>query len=651
MLYLAFKSVNMKKTLFFLLLISFGNTYAQSSRVIDSLQIALKKGTEKQKIITLLNISDEYSNFDLNKAIFYANKSLIKAKKLQNDSLIGLSYNSIANNFQYKTEIDSALKYHKKALEIRIKIQDSIGLADTYNNLGIFYDTKGEFSNAIKNYFNALYFYEKKQKVTKQGMVCSNIGIVFKAQKEYKKAIIYYRKAYELYSKTDDNFGKTTSAGNLGSILINLKQYNESLKYSTIAKNGYEKLGYERFVGYPLSSIAYVYDSLHKFRIANSKYIESIKLHEKFQNNFEIAEVSGSFANCLIKQAKYAQSIVLAKKSLYYSKIAKAYLLEINSYQSLAIANSKLGNYEGAYKFSKLYNFGKDSIFKTQNSKSIFELETKYQTAQKEKLIIQQQAQAEQSRIYLIGTTVLALLTALIGFLIYRQQKLKSAQQEKEFELKSAISTIENQNKLQEQRLNISRDLHDNIGSQLTFIISSVDNIKYAFEITNEKLDNKLTSISSFAQETIVELRDTIWAMNSNEITFEDLENRINNYIEKAKEAKDQISFSFAIDFVLKNQKLTSVQGMNLYRTIQEAVNNAIKYANATVITISAKQVQNQIKITIQDNGNGFNEATIKKGNGLKNMRKRIEEIGGEFHLLSSTKGTQVEIILTNNQV
>ena len=197
--------------------------------------------------------------------------------------------------------------------------------------------------------------------------------------------------------------------------------------------------------------------------------------------------------------------------------------------------------------------------------------------------------------------------------------------------------------------MSISRDLHDNIGAQLTFIISSIDNIKYAFDITNEKLDNKLTHISSFAKETILELRDTIWAMNSNEISFEDLEIRINNYIEKAKEAKDQISFSFAIDPILKGQKLTSVQGMNIYRTIQEAVNNSIKYANASVVSISAKVVDNQLKISIQDNGIGFDETTIEKGNGLQNMQKRIEEIGGVFHLSSSNEGTRIDILLKKN--
>ena len=213
--------------------------------------------------------------------------------------------------------------------------------------------------------------------------------------------------------------------------------------------------------------------------------------------------------------------------------------------------------------------------------------------------------------------------------------------------MKSAISLIETQNKLQEQRLNISRDLHDNIGSQLTFIISSVDNIKYGFDIDNKKLEDKLTNINSFAKETIVELRDTIWAMNSNEITFEDLESRIHNFIDKAKEAKDEIQFSFQTDSVLKLIKLTSIEGMNLYRTIQEAVNNSLKYANATMIAITVKRIKDHIQITIHDNGIGFDQETIQKGNGLQNMQKRIEDIDGKFLLKSqSTIGTTITIVL-----
>jgi signal transduction histidine kinase len=628
----------MKKTLFFLMLIGFGNANAQNNSVIDSLQLALKKGTEKQKIITLINISDEYSNFDLDKAIFYANKCLIKAKQLQNDSLIGLSYNAIANNFQYKTELDSALKYHKKALVIRIKIKDSIGLADTYNNLGIFYDTKGEFSNAIKNYFNALYFYERKQRIAKQAMVCSNIGIVFKAQKEYKKAIVYYRKAYELYSKTEDNFGKTTSAGNLGSILINLKQYDESLKYSTIAKNGYEKLGYERFLGYPLSSIAYVYDSLHKFKIANSKYIESIKLHEKHRNNFEIAEVSGAFANCLIKQADYTQSIVLANKSLLFSKLAKAYLLEINSYQILAIANSKLGNYKDAYRFSKLYNFGKDSIFKTQNSKSIFELETKYQTAKKEKLILQQQTESKQKNIWLILISSIA----TIGLLLFRQQRLKSKLQKEQAQLENELLQEQSNFKIQEQRLEISRELHDSVGSQLTFIISILDNLKNAPVKLENTFEKKIDNLSGYANTSISELRDTIWALNTDNLTINELETRILNFVKDASESVETINFDFKNNSVT-NFQLTSKQGINLFRVVQEAVNNAVKHSKASQINIILDENENQLAMKIQDNGKGFDyEEKRKKSYGLTNLQNRIKELNGDFEVITNETGTTI---------
>ncbi|MBC7641203.1 MAG: ATP-binding protein, partial [Flavobacterium sp.] len=120
----------------------------------------------------------------------------------------------------------------------------------------------------------------------------------------------------------------------------------------------------------------------------------------------------------------------------------------------------------------------------------------------------------------------------------------------------------------------------------------------------------------------------------------------INNFIEKAKLSQEKISFSFAIDDNLKSKKLTSVQGMNIYRTIQEAINNALKYSEADIIAVNIKQQNNQTVINIKDNGKGFDEATIEKGNGLKNMQKRIEEIDGKFGLNSGNDGTNVKIII-----
>lgn len=138
------------------------------------------------------------------------------------------------------------------------------------------------------------------------------------------------------------------------------------------------------------------------------------------------------------------------------------------------------------YYFEK-YNALKEKTLATAVLQQTAELETKYETAKKEKLLLQKEVETKRKTATIIILALVAFFIALVGFLIYRQQKLKN-QQQQEFQLKSAIAQVENQNKLHEQRLAISRDLHDNIGAQLTFIISSVENLKFGFPGMEEKV-------------------------------------------------------------------------------------------------------------------------------------------------------------------
>jgi len=192
--------------------------------------------------------------------------------------------------------------------------------------------------------------------------------------------------------------------------------------------------------------------------------------------------------------------------------------------------------------------------------------------------------------------------------------------------------------------LRISRDLHDNIGSQLTFIISSIDNLKYGFDIKDGKLTQKLESIGSFASSTIDELRDTIWAMNKSEISFEDLQSRISNYIDKAHLSDDKINFSFVVDEnVDLDRTFTSLEGMNIYRIIQETIHNSIKHGQATEIKVGVKQEEDNLQFEIMDNGIGFEPTKVETGNGLNNMKKRAHEIKAELSILSKKKkGTNI---------
>src|SRR5690606_20282594 len=214
----------------------------------------------------------------------------------------------------------------------------------------------------------------------------------------------------------------------------------------------------------------------------------------------------------------------------------------------------------------------------------------------------------------LYAALAFALILGLIGYLFYNQQKLKNKQLLKENELKDALLKIETQSRLQEQRLNISRDLHDTIGAQLTFIISSIDNLKYGFDIKDKKLTDKLDSISNFTSSTIYELRDTIWAMNKNEVTFDDLQSRISNFIDKAHVIDDGTTFSFDVSKDISITKtFSSVEGMNIHRVIQEAIHNSLKHANPTEIKVQVNRNFNILQFEVSDNGNGFDVNSIKK--------------------------------------
>ncbi len=641
------------------LMLFFGHILiAQSVQETDSL-LAIVKGTKNDSIkVSVLNkVALNFINSDTDKAKAFQKQAenLAFSKKLKygyNESVFVKGGIFVLSGIS-----DSAFVYFKKAYDLALKNKFKPIQVRCINGFGMINWNKGNFDKALSYFFKALKLNEslpKNQKVN-SSLFYNNIGLIYSEKRLFEKSLTYIQLAYEIRVKANMYKEQGISLNNLGICYMNLKKQNLAIeafeKGKIITKRTNNTLIYYKII----HNLANLYADKSNYTKAIELYQEVLKKPNGLNENpRDVIILYGCISNTYSKMGLYDESLKYANLGLgVIKKHPEVEKYADVLYNALSKVHFHYGNIQkGDYYLIKYYDNIRN-VFSEESKTAIAEMEVKYNAEKREKLLIQSKAVIEKRNLEIknkssqfIIVVVLGIGLLVIAYLLYYQQKLKNSQQKQEFELKSVISKIETQNKLQEQRLGISRDLHDNIGAQLTFIISSVDNIRYAFDITNEKLGNKLSTISSFAKETIIELRDTIWAMNSNEISFDDLETRINNYIEKAKEAKDQISFSFDIDPVLKPQKLTSVQGMNIYRTIQEAVNNAVKYADAKVISINATQVENQLKITIQDNGIGFDEATIEKGNGLQNMKKRIEEISGEFHLTSSNEGTKIEILL-----
>lgn len=635
----------LKKVLFILCVTLTGYaSLAQSpQQIVDSLKQRLKTERDSHKTLAIYaDLTWYYANISTDSALVYGRKALAFAQKSKQPKAIGQAYSDLGAVYLAKGDFQLSKAHYLQSLAIRTKANDNEGMASNWSNIGGVYQRQQILDTAMIYYLKALRYYEGQKNEKYTDFLKNNIGVLYEDMRNYPKAIAIYKEVANYRRKTGQGLQLAMAYNNLGNVCKKTKAYNEAENYFKQSIGLSRKAGDSLILGNTYNNLGSLYNAMKSAK-AIATLQQGQKILERVNSDADLALIEFSLAKAYAIQKDFTKAKNTCLKSIRMMQaldeqeyIESMYLELIPIYANLNLPDSA-SYYTEKYKELQNKNIENQVAFETA------ELETKYQSEKKQKLLLEKEAEANQKNVQLFLLGVFAAFIGLVGWLIYRQQRLKNRQLEQESQLKSAISKIETQNKLQQQRLDISRDLHDNIGAQLTFIISSVDNIKYGFDIENSSLNAKLDRISNFTKSTIVELRDTIWAMNSNAILFEDLKLRIMNFIEKAKKAQEHIQFSFEIDEDLRPIELSSIVGMNVYRTIQESVNNAIKYANASKVSIAIKSNDDQIEIAIVDDGIGFDIGDTSTGNGLLNMKKRIREIGGDFNLQSKAgEGTIV---------
>ena len=547
----------------------------------------------------------------------------------------------------FVAEVEKAERLFKKGEKLAIQLKDSTSLGDLFYKLGQLKVYQNKLDESLAYSLKAITIFENNKNFSKAGMVYGGLGYNLKA-KNLEKALYYMRKGIKLLEDTNDLERINPVYDNYG-VLLSMSNNNDSALYYqkkslSIKKQLKDSVG----LGYGYANIANTFAEKRNFILAK-KYVDSSSIiRNKIADNYGITVNYVQKAEIFVLEKKYNEAIEDFKTCARLSQKYKYKHLEQYCYQNISKCYVELKDYKNAFDYKEKFQIVKDSADNIITNAKVEELQIEFETEKKEKLLAEakvdllaKEAKIKKRTTFLISALALAFLLGLIGFLVYKQQRLKNKQLVKENELRQALIKIENQNNLQEQRLAISKDLHDNIGSQLTFIISSLDNLKY-FEFTKDKLYTKFDSIGTFTRSTITDLRDTIWAMNKEAITFEDLKTRTTNFIEAAKTSLLGITFEFNYPENTDEVTLNSLQGIDVYRIIQEAVNNAVKHAEATKIIVNFELIKNTLEVSISDNGKGFDKETIEAGNGLASMKKRAQEINANLSIEPLEQGTKV---------
>lgn len=631
--------------------------YSQNNlKIIDSLKLFLKTNpNDSVKIKTYSDLCWYYGRISNDSAFQYGNLALKLSKETKNKVGEAQAYNDLGIIYTYTSDFKESMRLYNKALTIRKALNDSMGIASIYNKMCYVYHKTFKMDSCLIYNLKALDIYNALGSKRHVFLSKGNIAAVYESMNQYDNALKYHFETLELSKEINDSLGLANIYLNIGNTYLSKKDTLQGINYYQRCMNISELNGYHNTLAIVCLDYGVILENQKKYSKASSLYRKSYELSKKIDDVIGMTNAMLNLGNMNTLKGNYKDAKAKLYEGLRLAKKVSSKEDELKAYEFLLHYYSKKNNSDSIIHYYTAHRDLKDSIYSNRVTKEIAEVQEKYNTAEREKEILTQRADIAEKELninkkntQLIGLGLLAVVISLLGYLLFKQQKLKNQQLKKESELKEALIKIETQNRLQEQRLRISRDLHDNIGAQLTFIISSIENLQYGFKIKNEKLTNKLSSISGFTKETIYELRDTIWAMNKNAVSLEDLEVRISNFIDKADMASNNLSFEFNIDNSIANTvEFASVKGMNIYRIIQEAINNSLKYADASIIKVDILKHNKSIQFKITDNGKGFNKNDIEQGNGLNNMRKRTKEIGASLDINSELgKGTEVSIDL-----
>ena len=235
----------------------------------------------------------------------------------------------------------------------------------------------------------------------------------------------------------------------------------------------------------------------------------------------------------------------------------------------------------------------------------------------------------------------LAVLSAVVmisGFIIYFYEKNR----------RKILLQVEVQKNLESERMRISRELHDNVGAHLSYLISQIEIFASKYNnFFNDEDRKKFMKLELVSREAIQTIRETIWLLNKKELTIEQFIDKTKQHVYKIRELNENIETEYYenLDTQIIIPPSTAI---NLLRIVQESITNSYKHSRCSRIKIYIENPGEELHIRIMDDGVGFDiNGEFLDHYGLKNLKARADEINAQIEIYSEKmNGTCVEVKL-----
>ncbi len=552
--------------------------------------------------------------------------------------------NLMSNYHNLNGAYDSSTFYLKEA----IKILDRTNLYSMQSKCiwGISqnYFSVGDNTNGVKKLFEYLAFSKKHDLYNRQADAYYALANHFDLEGKIDLAMEYSTKGIEIARKNDLK-KRLGELYRLKGTIFYSQYYDDttyskksqsytdsSLRYFNLAILIATEINDNLCLGNTYNNMMGAYEYKKEYKKAFECIRKSLEIAKSTEDESAWSEPYTNMSLAYIhlndfKNAKYYLDTALYLVKKYSKKDG-----EISCYDNGMQIAIKTGDFKSAYQYLELKTKLNDSIYGTETTNKISELEIQYQTKEKESTIKTQKLKLEQRNRTIALISAIGLLLAIAAWLYYRSYKSKNALAFEQQQQRASLMVIESE---QTERMRIARELHDGIGQKLTVL-------KMYASAEKEKNEKQLDLLDT----TIQEVREISHKMIP-EILSLGLIAAVRDLCQKVNSA-GTIECSFICDELSQNLKLAENIDLSIYRIIQEIINNMLKHANAKNIEVKFSTIGNTLQITVNDDGKGFDVKKIKQSSGIgwSNIFTRASIIKAAVDVNSSEKGTFITLNL-----
>ena len=512
---------------------------------------------------------------------------------------------------------DEAMPVALQALRRAEVSPDSGAVAEAHDAIGRIHLAQRNYPAASRAFAQVLRVYERQHDLRGQGKALNMLGIVARDAQQRPQAAAYFGRGLAAYRSLGDSAGVATVLVSLG--VLEMRLFTKESAARALL---------------PLRRAERIYNELG------------------FQGPAVLADLYSIMAANLSNSGKAAAGLDYARRSLRMARQSGDLQEVADALEGLGLLSFANDRYQEAYEYEHQAKMVGDTIQSVQAAAKMAEMQTKYETEKKEarnqlqatQLHVQQQVIGRRNVQLGAGAAVAALLL-LVGGLLFNRHRLRlRVAQEQELQARDrhrAAAVLEAE---ATERQRIGLDLHDGVGQVLTAAKLNLEALKEQYTPADPGLRTLLQNALELVDESFREVRDISHNLMPNALIKRGLAQAVRDFLNKIT-PDGRLKINLEVVGLDARRLPLNVENV-LFRVIQELVQNIVKHARATEVTLQLVRGPEDLTMLVEDNGVGFDPAALDPetgGIGLKNIESRLEYLGGSVYFDSRPgRGTTV---------